>query len=98
MSICGSDYLRLTVKIIGIILIIIILVSGIKEYIAASKSKNKETLKEVQKSFNKRVAVVIYIICIPLIIMIISKILRKPNIYNCVFGYPEENVSIKVGE
>ena len=70
MSVCGSDYLRLTVKAIGIILIIIILVSGIKEYIEASKSKNKDTLKEAQKSFNKKIVVVIYIICIPIIILL----------------------------
>ena len=98
MEICGSDGLRIFIKIIGIFLIAAILIICIKEYYEATKSKKEDEIKKAQKSLYKKMAIVVYIFLIPIIMLAVSKLLNKPKIYSCLFGNQNENISIKVDE
>lgn len=95
MGVCsGSDYIRIIAKILGIIPIVLLLFSASKGYIEASKSKNKDNLKMAQKSFNMKIIIVIIILFIPTIVLITSRLLKKPSLYDCVFGKPNETVEV----
>lgn len=90
MVICsGSTYMRLIIKLIGIIPIVILFIFCVKEYIEARKKKDENALKNAHKSINIKVAIMIFIIFIPTILLIISKMTNRPIIYDCLFGKQE---------